>query len=335
MKRINTVMLLGAIALLLTTFSYQPAAAQTVARKLAAGVDTVLVGGNYAFWQPYEAGNMFGHTAELYSYNLTTNKQSSLSLASGSENANRDAWATDGKTMITVEGDFELESNHPLYAHDLATGKARKLPLTDAGLYAMAVDNGILFYSEDNEARVGTFAYNLKTGKENRLSALATADMVARDGLLAWTVDSYANEEPISTTLYLTTLASGKTTTVASGKLIQQIDLSGNNLAWTLSDGDNINGVYLYSRTTGKTRQVSTEPSTTVALRGDTLAWSSNSTAGSHISRYSISSGKTTTIARGKYSYTVQGITTNNALIYQTLDAADQEGSDLYSLSVK
>jgi hypothetical protein len=140
-------------------------------------------------------------------------------------------------------------------------------------LGSIALDKGILYYSDSTNGHSGMFAHTLATGQERRIHATPIGgDLVVKDGVMLWSDVRFSGEPgPGDGTLHILKLdGSLGDTVIAHGQNgFSGYDLSGDLVAWSAFGSQ----VYLYHISSGTSEPVSPGPASLASISGRQIGW--------------------------------------------------------------
>jgi hypothetical protein len=171
-----------------------------------------------------------------------------------------------------------------------------------AAMTEIALDRGVLYYTDATPGHRGLFAHDLATAAERRISA-AGSRPVARDGALLW-----SEARPSSVvgraiwSLHLRTSDERHTdTTLAEREAgyagFNGYESSGNIVVWAFAPSAGDPHIYLHDISAGTTTAIAATPAGSPRVRGGTIAWASaNAAPRWRVYAYELGAGRVSTV---------------------------------------
>jgi hypothetical protein len=264
-------------------------------------VGAPVAAGDYVFWKDRRSG----HVA-IYGYDLAARAE--FVIADQVDPAT--ALASDGATFAWVARDQAAGRAH-IQGYDLrARATSTIITLAATSLPAeIALDRGVLYYSDSATNHRGLFARDLASGREQRVSPRG-ARPVAADGALLWSEQqSFGPGHPALWSLHLRTLDGRHSDTVlASGAVgysgFEGYDVAGDRVVWAFAASSGDPRAHLYTISTAASAPISPGAAGNPLILGATAVWTVGpSGAPGQANRWSVQS---VDLAAGRISTVVE-----------------------------
>jgi hypothetical protein len=207
--------------------------------------------------------------------------------------------------------------------YDIRTGSISTLATSIAGASEIAVDGGLLYYTDSKLNHRGLFAHEIAGGREQLVSP-AGRRPVAAAGALLWSEEQSSGEGRLSTwSLHLRTRDGRHSNTVlttgtAGYSGFSGYDVSGDAATWAFAEGAPDTGIQLLRLSDSSQRTIAPaggQPH----LDGDTLVWTEQLDSVQSqrwvVRAYDLASGQTATVvAPGTATSVARGIASDRAI---------------------
>jgi hypothetical protein len=302
--------------------------------------DSPLIVGNYLFWSDKSEqvqANDGLYPDRIHGYYLPTKE---MFLVNDTPRL-KTGIASDGRTLVWAdypEGDDDLQTNARIQGYDIDQRKEFTIldSLGTGSIGLVALENGVLYYSDYTPAHRGLWARTLATGEEQPIPMERAGGIPQRQvshGKLIWAArEPQMKYVPIKEALHMRDLTSNNERILSAGRGEVRFAVSNDYIAWVHTRPSDDARVHAYLISMNMSQAVSKEDASSVAINNSYIAWStfpSRMDSPYAIEVYNIADGRSTTVVepdRGLKQ--VIGITDNNTLIYKLGD------DKLYALKI-
>ncbi|HEU5101333.1 MAG TPA: hypothetical protein VFU22_20060 [Roseiflexaceae bacterium] len=292
-------------------------------------VGTPVAAGQYIFWKQQELDRL-----ALYGYDLATRTRFLVAQPADPTAA----LASDGTHVAWTTWDADARAL-AIASYDPRTGAVSTLATGIGGASEIAIDGGLLYYTDSALDHRGLFAREQASGREQLIS-LAGRRPVAAGGALLWSEEQSSGLGRLSTwSLHLRTRDGRHDDTVLAESLagyggFSGYDTSAGAAVWAFAEGAPDTGVQLYRLTDGK-RNIISQAGSQPHLAGNLAIWTEQLGGAPGQSQrwsvraYDVATGQATTVVAPGTAATIAGAVAGDRTLALAVRRGPAAGAEL------
>lgn len=250
------------------TFAQAPTQANAAPRLIASNVvGRPITAGSHVFWQVQTAT---GQVA-IYQYDLTQRRAFLITDTGGDKHA----LVSDGQMVAWIDRAPVL--GQQVQGYDMTRNQILTIigPSQAQGIESIAIDNGVLYYSDTMLGHTGIYARDLSNGTEKLLNSRGI-NVVTANRVLLWSEETAKGKYiPSDWSLYALKLDGNRNATklVTRSGPLSGYAVSGDFIVWAFYPPADDTRVFLHRLSTGISTAISSDSAQSPRVVSNTVVW--------------------------------------------------------------